>query len=408
MKKMLYLVDGNITKDTGFSQRIMRQMDIWKEIPNLEIDIFNSLSYRDCLSNTKLKSKTKKIYSSDIVGKIHISLDLPLSFFKYAPDIFYKAKARKVKRIININNYNLIYCENLRAAYVGYLALKDNDKIKLVLDYHGVVPEEFRDFTCRNMGKMNYDYLKKMESTVIKNVDEIICVSNEFKDYIIKNFNYDKENIYVIPSCVPINYLNYNPDIRREIRKNLNIDNKKVIVYAGSVVAYQCVNEMISLFKNIVDIDRNYFFLFLVANNSIDFIKQKFKQNLIDEESFLVATVPHKNIFDFYSASDYGIVIRNNSLVNRVASPTKILEYLSTGLPLIITDNVGDFPNLDVEKVVIEYSDIKENSLNVSKLLESLNVKSTRINNFKICETYLMENYVWENQLLKYQNIIFS
>ena len=37
------------------------------------------------------------------------------------------------------------------------------------------------------------------------------------------------------------------------------------------------------------------------------------------------------------------MLIRENTVTNQVASPTKFAEYLACGLPVIISDNLGDY-----------------------------------------------------------------
>ena len=51
----------------------------------------------------------------------------------------------------------------------------------------------------------------------------------------------------------------------------------------------------------------------------------------------------HPNeVHSMLSACDHGILIREDSVTNRVASPTKFAEYLAAGLRVVITDHIGD------------------------------------------------------------------
>jgi hypothetical protein len=43
---------------------------------------------------------------------------------------------------------------------------------------------------------------------------------------------------------------------------------------------------------------------------------------------------------------DAGILVREDTITNRVASPTKFAEYLAAGLPVLISSNLGDFSAL--------------------------------------------------------------
>jgi hypothetical protein len=41
--------------------------------------------------------------------------------------------------------------------------------------------------------------------------------------------------------------------------------------------------------------------------------------------------------------ADYGILIREKSITNQVASPVKFAEYLACGLQVLISEGIGDF-----------------------------------------------------------------
>ena len=45
----------------------------------------------------------------------------------------------------------------------------------------------------------------------------------------------------------------------------------------------------------------------------------------------------------YLDACDYGFCIRNSSIVNKVASPTKVLEYVARNVKPILSEYVGDF-----------------------------------------------------------------
>ena len=55
------------------------------------------------------------------------------------------------------------------------------------------------------------------------------------------------------------------------------------------------------------------------------------------------------DVFNYLSLADYGILLREDTWTNRVASPVKFAEYLNAGLDVIISDNVGDFSKMVVD-----------------------------------------------------------
>jgi hypothetical protein len=55
-------------------------------------------------------------------------------------------------------------------------------------------------------------------------------------------------------------------------------------------------------------------------------------------------SVEPTKVKNFYLTHEYGFVLRDEVLVNLVACPTKLVEYLYWGvLPIVITPRIGDF-----------------------------------------------------------------
>ena len=60
---------------------------------------------------------------------------------------------------------------------------------------------------------------------------------------------------------------------------------------------------------------------------------------------------------------DFGFCLRNDNIINLVASPTKVLEYVSRNVVPILTEHVGDFSrDLLQDKIayVIDINSFKE------------------------------------------------
>ena len=60
-------------------------------------------------------------------------------------------------------------------------------------------------------------------------------------------------------------------------------------------------------------------------------------------ERVLIKWVKHRDVINYLAACDYGILLREQSYTNKVASPTKFAEYLFAGLQVLISKDLGDF-----------------------------------------------------------------
>src|SRR5690606_6210947 len=77
------------------------------------------------------------------------------------------------------------------------------------------------------------------------------------------------------------------------------------------------------------------------------------------DDNLRVLTVTPDELGDYYRQAHYGFILRDDITVNRVACPTKMVEYLFYGItPIVKSPSIGDFPERGYE--YIEYSDFSE------------------------------------------------
>ncbi len=75
-------------------------------------------------------------------------------------------------------------------------------------------------------------------------------------------------------------------------------------------------------------------------SKEIDTLKERFTHRVIQ------AWLEPGEVRDVLRECDHGLLVREPTVTNSVASPTKFAEYLCCGLPVIISDHLGDFTAL--------------------------------------------------------------
>jgi glycosyltransferase involved in cell wall biosynthesis len=101
---------------------------------------------------------------------------------------------------------------------------------------------------------------------------------------------------------------------------------------------------MIRLFLRIKTYQPAAFFLFLTPH--VKEASAQFLEAGVSKDDYMVLEVAHTDILHYLKLGDVALLLREFSVVNRVASPVKFAEYLAAGLPVIITDGVGDCSTL--------------------------------------------------------------
>jgi glycosyltransferase involved in cell wall biosynthesis len=249
-----------------------------------------------------------------------------------------------------------------RGIFSANLALiSKRKKCKIIYDGRGAINAEQIEYgVYNNTGLENKIY--NLEKRAVLETDYRISVSNKLLNYWYREFNYKSKDHVVIPSSCSNNYNNKVLD-----REDLNIsENSILVVFSGSISKWHSYSKMISDFTKILNKNPRVNLLFLSKLNShIATIKNKFPERVF------VFWVDPKDVFSYLNIADYGYVVREDSITNQVSSPVKIAEYLSCGLKVLISKNIGDYSEMieknDLGYIIENYNTIYLEKVNISE-----------------------------------------
>lgn len=111
-----------------------------------------------------------------------------------------------------------------------------------------------------------------------------------------------------------------------------------IYVYSGSVAGWQSFNLLQEFMIPVLQSGKHCKLLFLGATtNQLQSIADQFP------EQIFFKSVNPKEVPNLLIGADYGLLIREQSVTNEVASPVKFAEYLSCGLEVLLSDKLGDY-----------------------------------------------------------------
>lgn len=113
------------------------------------------------------------------------------------------------------------------------------------------------------------------------------------------------------------------------------------LVYSGSTAGWQSFELLEKLLVKVLDEQPNVSVLFLSKRDAHNAALQARYHGRVE-----VKWLDHSQVQDALYGCDYGIMVRENTITNQVASPTKFAEYLSSGLRIITNEGLGDFSEL--------------------------------------------------------------
>jgi len=207
---------------------------------------------------------------------------------------------------------------------------------KLIIDIHGAAPEEYEYYTNDNKSR-KYKSLTADERKSISNANYIICQSEEMKRHIVSKYAADEKKITVYKCGVDTNMFFINSKKRIEIRKELGIpDDCMLFAYSGGLHKWQKVEDSINVFYKFHKQYPNSRLLILTKDLDQLQLLLGSKQEIAD--AVISKSLPFNLVPDYLNAADIAFLLRDNVIMNAVASPTKLAEYMACGLPIITTE----------------------------------------------------------------------
>lgn len=195
----------------------------------------------------------------------------------------------------------------------------------VITDMHGVVVEELRMSHATTLVCILFSIV---EYIVMKFGYKFIVVTDEMRKYFSQKYHINSSRYL----CISI--FQNDHKIKQEKEKKYN----NTAIYCGGMQAWQCIPELSNLIINTKDI-----YNWIILTGEQQYLKNLFTKyriyNLVK-----IKSVPREEVDDYYSNSTYGIVLRKDNIVNHVACPTKLIEYIEAGLvPVVLSPYIGDF-----------------------------------------------------------------
>jgi glycosyltransferase involved in cell wall biosynthesis len=214
---------------------------------------------------------------------------------------------------------------------------------RVVFDNHGILPEE----TMMRGGNPNWiKTLSDTEHQLLRDADLCIMVSDGMRKFLEQKYSVKTKLTQIVPCCVHMDVYQNDPANRENIRRQRKFDGKFVVLYLGTLSVWQWPEAMFRLFAQLHEAIPETIFHLLIPEYDQEKARQFILLNNLPADCVVMEEVPHAQVPKMINAADAGILLREQHPVNVVSSPTKFGEYLAAGIPVILTDGIGDYSEL--------------------------------------------------------------
>ena len=325
MKSVLFISDSGLNNPILHSQGL----PMMEKLSEKDFRFFFAYFNKPVNSIPEISANRNKVHSSSIefieINIKSISL-LPgwMEFFIFG--------FHSVRKIINNHDIRILHARSFFPVILSYLLklLMIND-LKIIYDNRGVYIDEMVEIGKWKNG-IKEKLLRLIEKFVERRSDKIVIVSNCFKNHLVRKHGQKiTSKLEVIANRT---------DIDNNIIANKKLVEPITLVYSGSAAKWQNINDLIHLFNLADQIFTSI--KFKVVSYELDKIIEIIPSHNELKSKISFISADSKEVKNELSVCNCGILLRQNNLINNVSSPLKFAEYMSAGLPVLVSEGIGD------------------------------------------------------------------
>ena len=313
--------------------------------------------------------------------------------YQYA--VFFLLSSLFLFRLYRRVRFNLIYIHSLPDFQVFCALPFKCMRIPVLLDLHEPMPEIVVARLRRPTGSAWFRISAAIERLSCLFADHVIVANHPWRDKLLSRSIRDPQK------CTTI--LNF-PDASIFFRRGLPKTNSKfVILYPGSLNHHQGVDLAIRAFALIRNDAPNAEFHIYGEGDQKAFLKDLIGTLGLENRVFLNEIVPLTEIATVMEAADVGVVPKRKESFGNEAFSTKILEFMSVGVPVIVSDTEIDKYYFD-ESIVkfFRSSDEKDLAHGMLLLIQNAELRRRLAAN---AEAFIKTN-TWEVKKTEYLELV--
>lgn len=178
---------------------------------------------------------------------------------------------------------------------------------------------------------------KKLETLVASNADRVLSITDEVRTELITR-GVDPAKISLLPNAVDTNTFAPMPAVPK-LREKLGIDHDATIIgYAGSLVAYEGVGDIVSAIGTLRNMGRNVVLVVVGDGPELRRLEDQAKQLGLTDCVTFTGRVPSTEVPSYFSIFDIMPCPRLRLPVTEMVSPLKPLEAMACGKAMILSD----------------------------------------------------------------------
>jgi colanic acid biosynthesis glycosyl transferase WcaI len=207
-------------------------------------------------------------------------------------------------------------------------------RVPFVLEVRDLWPESLAAVGVGSAGSALYRVLHKVAGFLYRQSDHIVVVTPAFRDHLIRRRGVPPEKISVVQNGVETKLFCPGPD-GGPIRREMSLQNKFVVSYIGTMGMAHGLGTVLEAAERMQAASPEVIFLLVGEGADRERIEQIAAAKQLTNIRF-VPQQPREKIPSYIAASDVCLVLLKKSEVFDTVIPTKMLEFMSCGKPVVL------------------------------------------------------------------------
>lgn len=242
-------------------------------------------------------------------------------------------------KVTKEHNIDLIMAKGVLA---GALADKIHNKLQIPYVTESFEPHadymiESGEWTKKSL---KYAFLKNWEKRQLRNAHAIITVSENYRNHLKGLF--PRINVRMLPCCVDVEEFKFSVSKRLELRKKLSISEDHITgIYVGKFGGIYYNEEAYAIFAEAFRFFKNFYLIILSSHPAVE-ISDNLRRAGINLSRTSILFAKHSEVPGYLSAADFGMSLIKPAKSKLYCCPVKNGEYFANGLPILLTEGIGD------------------------------------------------------------------
>lgn len=179
---------------------------------------------------------------------------------------------------------------------------------------------------------------RPLEKAAVHGADFRLAVSNALVQHWNDRYAWSGDAFVVVPCALGTDHTSVE---RRAGGARPYAEDDVVVVYSGSTAGWQSFDLLQRILIPLLEQQPRVKVLFLSKDDANNKALQARFPGRVE-----VRWAHPGEVAGILATCDHGLLVREDTITNQVASPTKFAEYLAAGVPVIISPRIGDFTGM--------------------------------------------------------------